>query len=236
MSQGCCGDFAPRKFTIYFVVLTLDYAILFDQGLRTAMWEENPKVSFHASSPSNGALLDDMSQGMFIHNAGSVLSSVAYLDCCYSDAFSPDYGDTRHYDYTDDCSDVSLYPRGKFIGEYGWQSYPSLETLKAATIPEDWDNNSTVMNSRQHHPKGNAGTPDFQTCAACADSMFRACLSNPELFSSAKQPKQNSSVQIIYIPIASGASLLHQQPSLLLPYFAKRCPSSDNGVFILAVQ
>ena len=65
------------------------------------------------------------------------------------------YGDVRHYDYAHDCTLTANYPLGRFVSEYGWQSYPSLETLAPVTTPADWNNNSTMMNHRQHHPDGN---------------------------------------------------------------------------------
>ena len=65
---------------------TVDLAILFDEGLRSSMYQADPYTFFFASSPSNGALVDRPDKGMFIHRFG--------------DAFSMEYGDVRHYDYT----------------------------------------------------------------------------------------------------------------------------------------
>ena len=126
---------------------TADLAVLFDQGVRRALWEVAPHVSFYASSPSNDALVDEPGQNLFIHR---------WLDGGLDSAFDGRYGDVRHYDYYSECTDTSLYPRGRFVSEYGWQSYPSLFTLAEATSPVDWSNDSPMMNHRQRHPDGNA--------------------------------------------------------------------------------
>eukprot|EP00775_Hariotina_reticulata_P003140 gene3140-3417_t len=49
------------------------------------------------------------------------------------------YGSIHHYDYLSDCEDFRSYPAPKFVSEFGWQSYPMLETYAAAMDPEtDW--------------------------------------------------------------------------------------------------
>jgi beta-mannosidase len=44
---------------------------------------------------------------------------------------------------------------GRFVSEYGFQSFPELKSVKAYTIPDDWDINSEVMKSHQRSPIGN---------------------------------------------------------------------------------
>ena len=58
------------------------------------------------------------------------------------------------YDYYMDCWDVSGYPKPRFASEYGFQSYPSFETLAAVSVPGDWTYNSAFMDHRQHHGNG----------------------------------------------------------------------------------
>lgn len=118
-----------------------DYAALFSDVVRRTAWEEDASRHFHASSPSNGFLVDDPGLGL--------------VKLRWGDPFSGNFGDARHYDYTHYCLDSSLYPRGRFIAEYGWQSYPDLETLRPVTEPEDWHWNSSWANHVQHHPDGN---------------------------------------------------------------------------------
>jgi beta-mannosidase len=45
------------------------------------------------------------------------------------------------------------FPR--FMSEYGFQSFPQLETVNTYTLPGDQDINSPVMMAHQRHPRGN---------------------------------------------------------------------------------
>ncbi len=44
---------------------------------------------------------------------------------------------------------------GRFMSEFGFQSFPELRTIESYTIPSDWNIDSTVMKSHQRHPRGN---------------------------------------------------------------------------------
>ncbi len=46
-----------------------------------------------------------------------------------------------------------LTPR--FMSEYGFQSFPNIETVKSYTIPSDRDIDSPIMLAHQRHPRGN---------------------------------------------------------------------------------
>jgi beta-mannosidase len=54
-----------------------------------------------------------------------------------------------------DCTNVTYMPTARFVSEYGWQSYDSLETLKTVSSSQDWFFDSPLMRHRQHHPRGN---------------------------------------------------------------------------------
>lgn len=43
----------------------------------------------------------------------------------------------------------------RFMSEYGFQSFPQLETVNTYTVPADHDINSPVMMAHQRHPRGN---------------------------------------------------------------------------------
>lgn len=43
----------------------------------------------------------------------------------------------------------------RFMSEFGFQSFPLLETVKTFTLPEDWNITSPVMEHHQKHPEGN---------------------------------------------------------------------------------
>lgn len=43
----------------------------------------------------------------------------------------------------------------RFMSEYGFQSFPNIETVKAYTLPADRDIESPIMLAHQRHPRGN---------------------------------------------------------------------------------
>jgi beta-mannosidase len=43
----------------------------------------------------------------------------------------------------------------RFMSEYGFQSFPNIESVKAYTIPSDRDIESPIMLAHQRHPRGN---------------------------------------------------------------------------------
>jgi beta-mannosidase len=43
----------------------------------------------------------------------------------------------------------------RFMSEYGFQSFPNIETVKAYTLPEERDIESPIMLAHQRHPRGN---------------------------------------------------------------------------------
>ena len=43
----------------------------------------------------------------------------------------------------------------RFMSEYGFQSFPNIETVKSYTIPSDRDIESPIMLAHQRHPRGN---------------------------------------------------------------------------------
>lgn len=60
------------------------------------------------------------------------------------------------YTYTGSEWDPATYPRARFVSEYGFQSYPSFETLSKVSEPDDWVYPfNDFMKHRQHHMFGN---------------------------------------------------------------------------------
>jgi beta-mannosidase len=64
------------------------------------------------------------------------------------------FGDKHFYDYENDCTDVSHFPRARFISEYGQQSWPSFDLLKSVSDVMDWGWDSNFSYYRQRHPDG----------------------------------------------------------------------------------
>lgn len=113
-----------------------DYVTLYVNNIRAVVLEEDPSRPFLVSSPTNGA--ESEQEGW-----------VAV------DPYDPLYGDTHFYSYTHDCWDWSSFPRTRFASEYGFQSWPSLSTLKQVSIEDDQKYDSAFSSHRQHHDDGN---------------------------------------------------------------------------------
>ena len=45
--------------------------------------------------------------------------------------------------------------RPRFMSEYGFQSFPNIETVKYYTLPNERDIESPIMLAHQRHPRGN---------------------------------------------------------------------------------
>ena len=122
---------------------SVDYTALYDDVIRKTLYQEDTSRPYWPSSPSNGDLVVDASRALFIQRWG--------------ESQDPLYGDIHRYDYSSLCSDVSKFPRPRFVSEYGFQSYPSLLSLQQVMNGvTDVGNDSPFMRHRQHHPDGNA--------------------------------------------------------------------------------
>jgi beta-mannosidase len=66
-------------------------------------------------------------------------------------------GDSHYWNVWHASSPFSEYEkqRPRFMSEYGFQSFPQLETVNTYTVPADHDINSPVMMAHQRHPRGN---------------------------------------------------------------------------------
>ncbi|KAK9829297.1 hypothetical protein WJX72_005014 [[Myrmecia] bisecta] len=117
---------------------SVDYAELFLDTVRTALMQVDPTAIFVDSSPSNGVL----SEEPYVKRWGNPQDASR--------------GDLHFYNYGDDCMDGRIYPRAKFVSEYGFQSHPSWSVYARVTSPEDWSRDSNMSSFRQRHPNGNA--------------------------------------------------------------------------------
>lgn len=113
-----------------------DYIQLYISTIRDEINHHMTNIPFVSSSPSNGE--ETASSGWIALNPQD-----------------NHYGDVHYYNYVDDCWDLSKFPNPRFASEYGFQSWPSLETLKGVSIKEDWDLGSNFSYHRQHHMDGN---------------------------------------------------------------------------------
>ncbi|XP_071805929.1 beta-mannosidase-like isoform X2 [Asterias amurensis] len=112
-----------------------DFVTLYINTILDAV-RENSKLPAVSSSPSNGP--ESEAEGWVAQ-----------------DPTDPHYGDVHYYNYNDDCWNTSIYPKPRFASEYGFQSWPSLETLRQVSKAGDWSMDSNFSMHRQHHQNGN---------------------------------------------------------------------------------
>eukprot|EP00474_Spongospora_subterranea_P003187 CRZ03645.1 hypothetical protein [Spongospora subterranea] len=115
----------------------VDYAKLYIETIREAVRSVNSAIELIISSPSNGQISEDP----FVLRWGDPNSNL--------------YGDVHFYDYEKDCADPDTYPGARFISEFGYQSWPSVDTLKSVATESDLVWGSEFMNYRQRHEFGN---------------------------------------------------------------------------------
>ena len=64
-------------------------------------------------------------------------------------------GDVHFYDYESDPLDPEMFPKARFVSEFGFQSHPSFDAFAGVTSKEDWARDSKMVLYRQRHSGGN---------------------------------------------------------------------------------
>ncbi|MET0650412.1 MAG: glycoside hydrolase family 2 protein [Pyrinomonadaceae bacterium] len=107
-----------------------DYKKIFHGVLPEVVAEHDPSRPYWPSSPSSN--LED-------------------------DADSQRIGDVHYWQVWHASKPFAEYEqqRPRFMSEYGFQSFPNIETVRAYTTPSDHDIQSPVMLAHQKHPRGN---------------------------------------------------------------------------------
>ncbi|KAL7630337.1 UNVERIFIED_CONTAM: hypothetical protein RMT77_019512 [Armadillidium vulgare] len=121
------------NFTLY----KSDYIKLYVDTVANTIKEEDPSRTVLISSPSNG--IESEEEGYVAENPSD-----------------NHYGDTHFYDYSSNGWSWEHYPTTRFASEYGFQSFPSYQTLLPVFSEEDMQIGSPMMEHRQHHPNGQA--------------------------------------------------------------------------------
>uniref|UniRef100_A0A4X2K2Z2 beta-mannosidase n=1 Tax=Vombatus ursinus TaxID=29139 RepID=A0A4X2K2Z2_VOMUR len=98
--------------------------------------QEDQTRPYVASSPTNGA--ESIAEGWISRKPHDT-----------------HFGDVHFYDYGSDCWNWRVFPKARFVSEYGYQSWPSFSTLEKVSSAEDWSYNSSFSLHRQHHKDGN---------------------------------------------------------------------------------
>jgi beta-mannosidase len=107
-----------------------DYKKIFHGVLPEVVAEYDPARPYWPSSPSSNLEDDPDSQRM---------------------------GDVHYWEVWHAAKPFTEYEKQhpRFMSEYGFQSFPQVETVNAYTLPSDHDIQSPVMLAHQKHPRGN---------------------------------------------------------------------------------
>jgi beta-mannosidase len=116
------------------------------QSLPAKLWDDYKKL-FHGVLPEVVAE-HDPSRAYWPSSPSSNLEE---------DADSQRVGDVHYWEVWHASKPFAEYERQRprFMSEYGFQSFPSIETVNAYTVPADHDIQSPVMLAHQKHPRGN---------------------------------------------------------------------------------
>ena len=116
------------------------------QNLPAKLWDDY-KAIFHDVLPSVCAEFDP-SRPYWPSSPSSNLED---------DADSQKIGDVHYWGVWHFALPFTDYEKQlpRFMSEYGFQSFPQIETVNTYTLPEDRDIQSPVMLAHQKHPRGN---------------------------------------------------------------------------------
>jgi beta-mannosidase len=116
------------------------------QNLPARLWDDYKKI-FHGILPDVCASLDP-SRPYWPSSPSSNLED---------DPDSQRIGDVHYWGVWHFALPFTDYEKQfpRFMSEYGFQSFPQIETVDSYTLPEDRDIQSPVMLAHQRHPRGN---------------------------------------------------------------------------------
>ena len=112
------------------------YIYRFEELLPNLVNKYDPSHNYWPSSPSNGG--STQKRGLFNSN-------------------SPDRGDSHFWKVWHLNAPFSAYREfdSRFMSEYGFESFPSMKTIKEFCPPEQFDFNSPIMENHQKNRAGN---------------------------------------------------------------------------------
>ncbi|HVF42675.1 MAG TPA: glycoside hydrolase family 2 protein [Pyrinomonadaceae bacterium] len=116
------------------------------QNLPAKLWDDYKKI-FHGVLPEVVAALDP-TRPYWPSSPSSNLEE---------DSDSQRMGDVHYWEVWHAAKPFAEYEkqRPRFMSEYGFQSFPQIETVDYYTLPSDHDIQSPVMLAHQKHPRGN---------------------------------------------------------------------------------
>ena len=112
-----------------------DYKTIFHKLLPETVNKNHPKIAYTSSSPTYGR-----------GNKRSLYE-----------------GDAHYWGVWHDGYDFSMFEKttGRFMSEYGFQSFPDIQTLKEVIPEDEMQLNSKSMKNHQKHPRGNTLIKDY---------------------------------------------------------------------------
>ncbi|XP_070547224.1 beta-mannosidase-like [Ptychodera flava] len=131
LAGGWYESVVSKNRTLYYD----DYKKLYIETMMPIVEKLDTTRPFLASSPTNGA--ESEAEGWIAKNPQD-----------------PQYGDVHNYNYYADCWDVTTFPKPRFSSEFGFQSWPSFESVRKISEKEDWKYWSKFSEYRNHHPVG----------------------------------------------------------------------------------
>ncbi|GMF49239.1 unnamed protein product [Phytophthora fragariaefolia] len=139
MEQFVEAPIFPPGTTFNRDIAVADFTKLFVDLIHPTIAAMDPTRPFVDTSPSNGLYSVDP----YVKRWGPT-NGVAF-------------GDVHFYDYSSDCQDYQMYPRARFISEFGFQSWPSAASLRDASSEEDWGSFQSfwqLLKYRERHENG----------------------------------------------------------------------------------
>ncbi|CAH0479250.1 unnamed protein product [Peronospora belbahrii] len=139
MEQFVEAPIFPPGMTFNRDIAVADYTTLFVDLIHPTIITMDPTRPFVDTSPSNGLYSTDP----YVKRWGPS-NGIAF-------------GDVHFYDYNSDCQDYQIYPRARFISEFGFQSWPSASSLRVVSSKDDWGSFQAfwkLLKYRERHENG----------------------------------------------------------------------------------
>ena len=118
------------------------YVKVFEDIIPNLIEKFNPNCPYWPSSPSNGFIGDDL---------GKIGSN------------SPDTGDSHFWEVWHRNKPFKVYRKfnSRFLSEFGYESFPSLKTIKTFCTKDQYDFFSPIMENHQKNSAGNKKIMDY---------------------------------------------------------------------------
>ncbi|KAE9038251.1 Beta-mannosidase [Phytophthora rubi] len=145
MEQFVEAPIFPPETTFNRDIAVADFTKLFVDLIHPAIVAMDSTRPFVDTSPSNGLYSVDP----YVKRWGPT-NGVAF-------------GDVHFYDYNNDCQDYKMYPRARFISEFGFQSWPSAASFRGVSSKKDWESFQSFWQFLKYRERHENGTTQMLT-------------------------------------------------------------------------